>query len=195
MQYDEVDERVGIRAKVSGVDVGQGLHLGETGQELTTLAKCPKLNWNQNMIERLDYVSINAPAIASMAKAKNAMPSIDEKLRALIELRVSQINGCAYCVDLHTTQARAAGETQQRLDCLTVWKDGAFFDDKEKAAFAWAEAVTLVSVCGAPKPLFDALSDYFSDTEIVDLTLIIAQMNAWNRVAISFGHLPEPRIE
>lgn len=145
------------------------------------------------MIERLDYVSINGPAIASMAKAKNNMPSIDEKLRAMIELRVSQINGCVYCVDLHATQARAAGETQQRLDCLTVWREGSLFDEREKAAFAWAESVTLISDHGAPKSQFDALSTHFSDEQIVDLTLIIAQMNAWNRLAISFGHLPELR--
>lgn len=147
------------------------------------------------MIERLDYVSINGPAIASMAKAKNCMASIEERLRALIELRVSQINGCVYCVDLHTTQARAAGETQQRLDCLTVWKEGPLFDDREKAAFAWAEAITLISDQGAPKWVFDALSLHFSDAQIVDLTLIIAQMNAWNRLAISFGHVPELRAE
>lgn len=147
------------------------------------------------MIERLDYVSINGPAIASMVKAKNNMPSIDEKLRALIELRVSQINGCAYCVDLHTTQARTAGETQQRLDCLTVWREGPLFDEREKAAFAWAESVTLISDDGAPKPLFDSLSNHFTKEQIVDLTLIIAQMNAWNRLAISFGQLPELRAE
>lgn len=145
------------------------------------------------MIERLDYVSINGPAIASMAKAKNNMSSIDEKLRAIVELRVSQINGCVYCVDLHTTQARDAGETQQRLDCLTVWQDCLFFDEREKAAFAWSEAVTLVSDRGAPQALFDALTAYFSEEQIVDLTLIIAQMNAWNRLAISFGHSPELR--
>lgn len=145
------------------------------------------------MIERLDYVSINGPAIASMAKAKNSMPSIDEKLRAMIELRVSQINGCVYCVDLHATQARAAGETQQRLDCLTVWREGSLFDEREKAAFAWAESVTLVSDHGVPKSRFDALTTHFSDEQIVDLTLIVAQMNAWNRLAISFGHLPELR--
>ena len=79
------------------------------------------------MIERLDYVSINGAAIASMAKAKKDMPSIGRKLRAVIELRVSQINGCAYCVDLHTIEARHAGETTQRLDCLTVWREVQFF--------------------------------------------------------------------
>lgn len=147
------------------------------------------------MIERLDYVSINAPAIASMANAKNKMPSIDPRLRAVIELRISQLNGCAYCVDLHTMEARRAGETQQRLDCLTVWREVPFFSSSEKAALAWAEAVTLIVENGAPKVLFDDLSAHFSEQQIVDLTLIIAQMNAWNRMAISFGHLPDPRSD
>ena len=147
------------------------------------------------MIERLDYASINAVAIASMAKASDKMPSIDNKLRAVVELRVSQINGCAYCVDLHTTQARKAGETSQRLDCLTVWREVPVFDEAEKAALAWAEAVTKIADNGAPEPLYAALSDHFSDQQIVDLTLVIAQMNAWNRIAISFRHLPELRAE
>ncbi|NVO57931.1 carboxymuconolactone decarboxylase family protein [Rhodobacteraceae bacterium B1Z28] len=147
------------------------------------------------MIERIDYVAINGPAIASMAKSKNSMPSIDRKLRAIIELRISQVNGCAYCVDLHTIEARQAGETLQRLDCLTVWKEVPFFNKAEKAAFAWAEAVTTVAANGAPEPLYTALFDHFSEEQIVDLTLIIAQMNAWNRLAISFGHLPDVRAE
>ena len=109
------------------------------------------------MTQHLDYVAINGPAIASMAKAKSEMRSIGKKLRAVIELRVSQLNGCAYCVDLHTTEARDAGETQQRLDCLTVWRDVPFFDDAEKAALGWAEAVTFISSQGAPGPLFDVL--------------------------------------
>jgi len=147
------------------------------------------------MIERLDYVSINGPAIASMAKAKNDMPSIDRKLRAVIELRVSQINGCAYCVDLHTREARQAGETTQRLDCLTVWREVTFFDDAEKAALEWAEAITSVATNGAPEHLYNSLSEHFSEQEVVDLTLIVAQMNAWNRLAISFGHgdLSQPK--
>ena len=147
------------------------------------------------MIERLDYVSINGPAIASMAKAKDDIHSINDKLRALIELRVSQINGCAYCVDLHTIEARKAGETAQRLDCLTVWREVSFFDDAEKSALDWAEAITEVSTKGAPENLYAALSEHFSDVEIVDLTLIISQMNAWNRLAISFGHLPDARTQ
>lgn len=147
------------------------------------------------MIERLDYVSINGPAIARMAKAKGDVTSIDRKLRALLELRVSQINGCAYCVDLHTREARHAGEATQRLDCLPVWREVPFFTDAEKAGLAWAEALTLIAGNGAPEALYKALFDHFSDAEIVDLTLIIAQMNAWNRLAIGFHHLPDPRAE
>lgn len=145
------------------------------------------------MIERLDYISINGAAIGRMLKAKGDVGSIDDRLRALVELRVSQINGCVYCVDLHTTEARAAGETQQRLDCLPVWPECPFFDASERAALAWAEAVTLLAETGAPDPVFEALGAHFTDQQIVDLTLIIAQMNAWNRLAVSFRHLPDAR--
>ncbi|MEM9582920.1 MAG: carboxymuconolactone decarboxylase family protein [Pseudomonadota bacterium] len=145
------------------------------------------------MIGRLDYAAINGAAIQAMFKAKAHMPSISEPLRALIELRVSQLNGCAYCVDLHTQEARKAGETQQRLDCLTVWHEAPFFTEAEKAALAWAEAVTMISETGAPDALFDALSAHFTNEQVVDLTLIISQMNAWNRLAISFKHRPEAR--
>lgn len=145
------------------------------------------------MIERLDYVSINGPAIAAMARAKKQMPNIDAKLRALVEIRVSQLNGCAYCVDTHLAEARAAGETQQRLDCLPVWHECTFFTDAECAALAWADAVTNLTQDGAPRALFDALGDHFDNNQIVDLTLIIAQMNAWNRLAVSFGHKPDLR--
>ncbi len=142
---------------------------------------------------RLNYVETNAAAITALAAVKKHVTSIDKKFQALIELRISQINGCAYCVDLHTRQARAAGETQQRLDCLVVWEECPFFDSRERAALAWAEAVTHVSETNAPDALYDALAAHFSEAEIVDLTLIISLMNAWNRLAVSFRHLPEPR--
>ena len=145
------------------------------------------------MIERLDYVTINQSAIASMAAAKQQMPSIDGKLRALIELRISQINGCAYCIDLHACEARAAGETQQRLDLLSVWHECRFFEKHECAALAWAEAVTHLSNTDDSDALYDDLRDHFSDRQVVDMTIIIAQMNAWNRLAISFRHIPDAR--
>lgn len=145
------------------------------------------------MTKRLNYAGINGAAIAAMAAAKTQMKSVDAGLRALIELRVSQINGCAYCVDLHTTEARAAGEEQQRLDCLTVWRETQFFSAPERAALAWAEAVTRVADEGAPAAFYDALCAQFTDEQVVDLTLIVAQMNAWNRLAISFEHRPIAR--
>ena len=144
---------------------------------------------------RLDYTTINGGAVAAMVKAKAAVTAIDPGLRALVELRVSQINGCAYCIDLHIREALTAGEAQQRLDCVSVWEECGFFDGREMAALAWAEAVTLIGETGAPDDLYRGLVSHYCDEEIVDLTLIIAQMNAWNRLAISFHHRPELRTK
>ena len=145
------------------------------------------------MIERLDYIEINTRAINGLAAVSKHASSIDEKLRALVELRVSQINGCVYCLDVHAEQARAAGETQQRLDCLSAWRECPFFDARKRAALAWADAVTMVAENHAPDEAYNALGEHFLPQEVVDLTLIISLMNAWNRLAISFRHLPDER--
>ncbi len=146
------------------------------------------------MIERLDYGEINSKAINGMLAVKKHIASVDEKLQALVELRVSQINGCVYCVDLHATQARDAGETQQRLDCLAVWRECRFFEEHERAAFAWAEAVTHLPETNAPDDLYLSLKKHFTEQQIVDLTLIVSLMNAWNRLAVGFRHLPDVRV-
>lgn len=125
-----------------------------------------------------------------MGSVGQHVEQIDSKLRALLELRVSQINGCAYCVDMHSTQARSHGETQQRLDCVAVWWECDFFDAAERAALAWAEALTKISETHAPDAVYDALAPHFSPEQIVDLTFIIATMNAWNRIAV--GHRTRP---
>lgn len=143
------------------------------------------------MSPRADYYQLNRPAIDALAAVNKHVNRIDPKLQALVELRVSQINGCGYCVDLHSAQARARGETQQRLDCLVAWWECDFFDAAEEAAFRWAEALTDVSQTHAPDAVYDALGGHFSDEQIVDLTLIISTMNAWNRIAI--GHRKHPR--
>jgi alkylhydroperoxidase family enzyme len=91
--------------------------------------------------------------------------------------------------------ARQAGEAQQRLDCLPAWQETSFFDERERAALAWAESVPLVSQTGVPDAVFEEASKQFSDKELVDLTLIVAVMNAWNRLAISFRHGPVARPE
>ncbi len=145
------------------------------------------------MIERLNYLEINSRATNALGSANKHIASIDKKLRALVELRVSQINGCVYCVDLHAGQARDEGETQQRLDCLAVWRECKFYDDRERAAYAWAESVTQLPETGAPDDVYNDLKEHFSEEQIVDLTFIAALMNAWNRMAVSFRHLPEAR--
>jgi AhpD family alkylhydroperoxidase len=145
------------------------------------------------MSTRIDYYQVNKRAIDSFASVNKHVSSIDPLLRALVELRVSQINGCVYCVDLHTSQARAEGETEQRLDCLVVWYECPFFTARERAAFAWAEALTNVSITHAPDDVYHMLLEYFTEQEIVDLTLIISLMNAWNRISIGFRKMPDVR--
>jgi len=145
------------------------------------------------MIKRTNYLEINSKAIADLAAVNKHVASIDKKLRALVELRVSQINGCAYCVDLHSEQARAEGETRQRLDGIAVWRESPLFDDSERAALAWAEAVTRLRGTNAPDDIYEGLKSYYSERQIVDLTLIISLMNAWNRLAVAFRHLPDLR--
>ncbi len=116
--------------------------------------------------------------------------SLEPKLRALVESRVSQINGCVYCTDLHLREARALGETTQRLDTLAVWQESPFFDEREKAALAWAEALTLVPETHAGDPDYRRLLEHFSETEIVELSIAISLSNFWNRMAVGFRKMP-----
>jgi len=147
------------------------------------------------MSTRINHHQVNMAAVQSLAGIYQHVTSIDPKLRALVELRVSQINGCAFCVDMHSTQARAEGETQQRLDCLVAWRESPFYTDRERAAFAWAEAVTRIAETHAPDEAYTPLLEHFSEKEIVDLTLIISVMNTWNRLAISLRKEPAPRAQ
>ncbi len=138
------------------------------------------------MTQRLDYVAINGPAIHAMIAAKSHMATISAGFRALLELRVSQINGCSYCIALHGEEAANAGEGQARIAALSAWRDTTLFTDREQSALAWAESLTRIETDRAPDALYTALLAHFSEQEVVDLTLIIAQMNAWNRLAIGF---------
>jgi len=103
----------------------------------------------------------------------------------LIKLRASQINGCAFCIDMHWKDLRAIGETEQRLYSLDAWRKGPFYTDRERAAFAWTEAVTLVADGHVPDSVYEEVHPHFTDKELTDLTLAIATINAWNRIAIS----------
>lgn len=147
------------------------------------------------MKPRLDYYHASPAMIDRLSQLSSQRQTAftDEKLKALVELRVSQINGCAYCIDLHSHQARLLGERQQRLDCLPVWREVDFFDDRERAAFAWAESVTLVSQTHVPDDVFAEASRHYSNEELVQLTIVIGLMNLWNRISISFRNTPELR--
>lgn len=144
---------------------------------------------------RLNYTKLASETYRALGNvsATFADSSIDPLLRYLVELRVSQINGCAFCVDKHSQEAREVGETQQRLDCLVVWREAPFYTDRERAAFEWAETVTLLSETHVPDEAFDAVRKHFSDKEVADLTMIIAVMNAWNRLAVTFRTDPPKR--
>jgi AhpD family alkylhydroperoxidase len=115
---------------------------------------------------------------------------LDPTLRHLVKVRASQINGCAYCIDMHTKEARADGETEQRLYALSAWRETPFFSDRERAALAWAETVTLVADTHVPDEAYEAARAHFEEKELVDLTWAVVAINAWNRLAISFRAVP-----
>ncbi len=128
------------------------------------------------------------------------MLDIEERLRAtdlehslieLVKLRVSQINGCAYCIHMHTHDARAHGETEDRLHLLNAWHESSLYSDRERAALAWAEALTRIETNRAPDRIYDAMADQFSEPDQVALTLVITTINAWNRLAVGFA-MPHP---
>ena len=115
---------------------------------------------------------------------------LDPKLLELVKLRASLINGCAYCVDMHTKVARSLGETEQRLYEVSVWREAPFYTDRERAALAWTEAVTLVHVDHVPDDVYEMVRHHFDEKELVDLTAAIVAINGWNRLAIAFRTVP-----
>jgi AhpD family alkylhydroperoxidase len=121
---------------------------------------------------------------------------LERPLIELVKLRASQINGCAYCIDMHTKDARVAGETEQRLYGLSAWHETPFYSERERAALAWTEALTLISESHAPDALYEEVRQHFSEQEMVSLTMAIITINGWNRLAIGFRTVPgsyEPR--
>jgi len=113
--------------------------------------------------------------------------SVEAPLRELVYFRVSQINGCAYCLDMHYKDARAQGETEQRLYGLSAWREAPYYTERERAAFAWAEAVTKCDVSDA---IYSEAKKQFSDEELIDLTLAVTGINTWNRINLAFPNLP-----
>ena len=140
------------------------------------------------MQPRLDYFKLAPAARTAMhAVEKYARESgLEAPLLELVRLRASQINGCAYCIDMHTKDARAHGETEQRLYTLSAWREAPFFTSRERAALAWTEAVTEIAASHAPDDVYEVALAEFTDTELVNLTMAIVAINGWNRLAISF---------
>jgi AhpD family alkylhydroperoxidase len=144
------------------------------------------------MPPRIDYRKFAPEAMKAMfaLEAYLAHSSLDHNFIHLIKLRASQINGCAFCIDMHWKDARAGGETEQRLYGLDAWRESPYYTDRERAALAWTEAVTLISSTHAPDEEFAELQKHFSEQEIVDLIYAISTINAWNRIAIATRAVP-----
>ena len=115
---------------------------------------------------------------------------LEHSLLELVKMRASQINACAFCLDMHSIDARALGETEQRLYLLDAWREAPFYSDRERAALAWTEAVTLVSETHVPDEVYDEARRFFSEEELVNLTWAIVTINGWNRMAIAFRSQP-----
>jgi AhpD family alkylhydroperoxidase len=141
---------------------------------------------------RIAYGRVAPGASQAMRGLEDYVHSTDlePSLLELVKMRASQINGCAYCLDMHSKDARAAGESEQRLYTLTAWRETPFFSERERAALAWTEAVTLISVDQVPDAVFEQAREQFSEQELVNLTMAIIAINGWNRLAISFRTVP-----
>jgi AhpD family alkylhydroperoxidase len=123
-------------------------------------------------------------AMFSLSSAAEA--SVERPLAELVKIRASQINGCAYCIDMHTKDARLAGETEQRIYALSAWRETPFFTDRERAALEWTEAVTRVADTHVPDEIHARVAAHFNEEELVRLTFAVVVINAWNRLAVSF---------
>ena len=144
------------------------------------------------MESRMDYSKIAPEAVKGMWELESYVrhSGLEPPLLELVRLRASQINGCAFCIDMHTKDARAAGESEQRLYAVSVWEETPFFDERERAALAWTEAVTKVSDTHVPDGVYELARQSFSERELIDLTMAIIAINGWNRLAISFRKVP-----
>ncbi|MGG2024561.1 carboxymuconolactone decarboxylase family protein [Gottfriedia sp. S16(2024)] len=144
------------------------------------------------MEKQINYSKLAPEALKIMMEMEKYIKTtgIDHKLRELIKIRASQINGCAFCLDMHSSEAREIGETEQRLYCVSAWRDCDFYTDAEKAALELTEHITLISNKGISADLYNRVSKHFSEKEYVNLVFTINQINSWNRISISMGNRP-----
>jgi AhpD family alkylhydroperoxidase len=144
------------------------------------------------MEPRIDYQKADPKAMKGMMEIEKYIHNseLDETIYELVKMRASQINGCAFCLDMHSKDARAAGETEQRLYGLDAWRETPYYSDKERAALEWTEAVTMISENHVPDELYNSVREYFDEQELVALTMAVVAINGWNRLAIPFRTVP-----
>lgn len=144
------------------------------------------------MQTRLDFYTADPAIMKALMGVENqiAKGSVDILLKELVRLRASQINGCAFCLDMHVTDAVKAGESSRRLATVAAWRETPFFSDRERAALEWTEALTLVSHNHVPDAVWEAVRPHFTDAELMELTAVITSINSWNRFAIAFRKMP-----
>ncbi|MBV4551066.1 carboxymuconolactone decarboxylase family protein [Pseudomonas sp. SWRI102] len=145
------------------------------------------------MQPRIDFHAASPDAYKAMLALETAVSKLglEKSLLELVKLRSSQINGCAFCIDMHTADARKSGETERRLYAVTAWREAPFFTGRERAALAWTEALTRLSETHAPDADYALLSEHFTPKEMVDLSVAINAINGWNRLAVGFRKMPE----
>jgi AhpD family alkylhydroperoxidase len=144
------------------------------------------------MKARIEYAGVAPAAFQAMRAFEDYVRGcgLDPTLLELIKIRASQINGCAFCLDMHTKDARAQGETEQRIYALSAWRETPFFTEKERAALAWTETVTLVAQSQIPDEVYELTREHFDEKELVNVTAAIIAINGWNRFAVSFRKVP-----
>jgi len=144
------------------------------------------------MQPRIEYATAAPGAVKAMHGLERYLREcgLEPLLLELVKVRASQINGCAYCIDMHTKDARAHGESEQRLYALVAWRETPFFTDRERAALEWTEALTLIADTHVPDEVYERVRPHFTEEELVNLTLAVTTINAWNRLVISFRTVP-----
>lgn len=144
------------------------------------------------MEQRLDFYKASPATIKALIGLEERIgkSGLEQPLVELVRLRASQINGCAYCIDMHTKDALKAGEAVRRLMALTAWRETAFFDERERAALLWTETLTEVATRHAPDDIYQQVAAQFNDQELAELTFVIAAINAWNRFGVGFAMQP-----
>ncbi|AHG62122.1 carboxymuconolactone decarboxylase family protein [Advenella mimigardefordensis] len=145
------------------------------------------------MSNRINYYAAAPQAMKAMMGLEKAISQsvLPATLRELVRIRASQINGCAYCIDMHTSDALKAGEPPRRLMAISAWRETPFFDARERAALLWTETLTRVADNGAPNDVYQEVAAQFSEQELSELTFVIATINAWNRFGVGFAMQPK----